>query len=159
MGGFARTGSRCFSNLRAGKTARDGRGGTCILCTSSLLVPNPLQDLHRAGSRPADVPPAFGPRGRRKVETARSGCAPLGCPFFGRDHRSGCDWIVGPGLLLQSSPRRALLRSFKVQGRRPRDRLCSLVGFRGGRPAWVHHRCAALRRRVSLVLLVQDEHH
>lgn len=78
---------------------------------------NPLQDLHRAGSRPADVPPAFGPRGRRKVETARSGCAPLGSPFFGRDHRSGCEWIVGPGLPMQSSPWRGVLRSFKVQGR------------------------------------------
>lgn len=39
MGGFARTGSRRFSNLRVGRTGRDGRGGTCILCTSSLLVP------------------------------------------------------------------------------------------------------------------------
>lgn len=158
MGGFARTGSRRFSNLRVGRTGRDGRGGTCILCTSSLLVPIRCRTSTGPGH---DRMMFHQPSGRGDVERSRPH-DPAALRWVAPSSEGTIDQGANGSLDLDYCCKallgeRCFGRSrFRADDRG--DRLCSRVGFRGGRTAWVHHRCAALRRRASLVLLVQDEH-
>jgi hypothetical protein len=93
-----------------------GLGHASVLILHVAYRVSPLQDLRQAWSGPADGPSAFGLKERRQVETTRSGCLLLVALFFGKDQRTGCKRVVEPGLLLQSSPRRAALQCFIVQG-------------------------------------------